>query len=555
MDNFTSKALEANLKNTRDTEIEIPEDQQWFIAISQEKWGIHKRAEEFIVELNHKFVNHQYVIESLHNISLTDLWFYNSLEESEKALSVLVLIFKSLIESDLNEEQRELLIKTLIKFMERLVNLEVFPHSIIWQCFDLIQSDIRNHEELYLFNSGYFKTYFDKIAQFPEYRKNLSDMTAAMLCKCIDYWERTSDVEAWLSEKNLLFHSLKPGTLQEIEKPFFDRLRRELAQVSDWDELCNLMFFNDISNYYRSFTDQFGTSLEKIYYLHFLLHLPGMAYLKDHLLYDMNRYLRNVLEEVNENDVTVFLDTLMVLFEELKENHAGTVLDCILTLGKELINTKNESIISYFVKCLIKLGFNYPGQMTVNADWQIRINANHVKNIKVWLELIEYSPYETRELLEALIVNLKLGGIFISDTDLFQREVTKLLNSDISPVYREMKQLARIFPVYFREIGAEGKLREVTTAVDEISRRQDRLIHFLRKQIHTESNNTHIDLTKQIIKYWLDGDSSQLKESIPEDVYQWLDVASEWYTDAHKLLIDLCSCSKKTLDQLFLLDI
>ena len=82
--------------------------------------------------------------------------------------------------------------------------------------------------------------------------------------------------------------------------------------------------------------------------------------------------------------------------------------------------------------------------------------------------------------LAALIVNLKLGGIFISDTDLFQREVTKLLNSNIAPVYREMKQLARIFPVYFREIGAEGKLREITTAIDEISRRQDRLIHFLR---------------------------------------------------------------------------
>jgi len=108
-----------------------------------------------------------------------------------------------------------------------------------------------------------------------------------------------------------------------------------------------------------------------------------------------------------------------------------------------------------------------------------------------------------------------LGGIFISDTDLFQREVTKLLNSDVSPVYREMKQLARIFPVYFREIGAEGKLREVTTAIDEISRRQDKLIYFFRKQIHTESNNMHIELTKRIIQYWYDVNKSPSKEVIP----------------------------------------
>ena len=53
-----------------------------------------------------------------------------------------------------------------------------------------------------------------------------------------------------------------------------------------------------------------------------------------------------------------------------------------------------------------------------------------------------------------MIVNLKLGGIFLSDTDLFQREITKILNSNISPYYKKVKQLTRIFPVYFNEIGA-----------------------------------------------------------------------------------------------------
>ena len=88
--------------------------------------------------------------------------------------------------------------------------------------------------------------------------------------------------------------------------------------------------------------------------------------------------------------------------------------------------------------------------------------------------------------------NLKLGGIFIADTDLFQRDITKLLNSDISAVYKQLKNWPVCFRVYFREIGAEGKLRDVTTAIDELVHRKDRLIHFVRKQIHSESNNTHI---------------------------------------------------------------
>ena len=182
------------------------------------------------------------------------------------------------------------------------------------------------------------------------------------------------------------------------------------------------------------------------------------------------------------------------------------------------------------------------------------MNTNHVKNIRVRLELIEYSPEDMKELLSALIVNLKLGGIFISDTDLFQRDVTKLLNSNIGPVYKQMKQLARIFPVYFRDIGAEGKLREVTTAVDELSRRKDRLIHFLRKQVHTESNNTHIELAKKIIQYWYDGNNESLKKVVPQDVFETLDTASEWYVHVHDIMLELCKRKDATPEQLLLLD-
>ncbi len=553
--NFSSKALEVNLAETRDKEIDIPQEHQWFGELSKSYWGIYKRTQEFIKELNHHYINYQYVIENLHNISLTDLWFYNSLEESEKALTVLVNIFKKLFEANLKEGQRELLITTLIKFIDRLAKLGDFPSSIIHQCLDIIKDDMEKHELLYIRNSGYFKTYLNKIAELPEYNHRVVEMTEELLGKCIDYWESTSRVEKWFQEKSSLFHSEYNEKTMLIGKPFFDGLRAQLADATQWKQLCELLFFNDISNYFRRFSEQFDTSLEKIYYIFYLLHLPGMTQLNNHLLYDMNRLLRNVLKELDENDTTTFLTNITALFEELKEQHAGTVLDCIQTLGREVIDTGNHKIISYFINGLIRFGFIYPGELSVNNDWQIQVDTNHVKNIRVWLELVEYSPEVMRELLSALIVNLKLGGIFISDTDLFQRDVTKLLNSDIAPVYKQMKQLARIFPVYFREIGAEGKLREVTTAVDELSRRKDRLIHFLRKQIHTESNNTHIELTKKIVQYWYDGNIEPLARIVPEDVIEQLDTESEWYIHVHDIIAELCSRKEATPMQLLLIDV
>jgi pyruvate,orthophosphate dikinase len=125
----------------------------------------------------------------------------------------------------------------------------------------------------------------------------------------------------------------------------------------------------------------------------------------------------------------------------------NTLLDCILTLGREVISQGNTVIINYFIDKVIGFGFVTGHVYGVNMDWQVCVDKNHVKNIRVWMELIEYAPRKMLKLLSALIVNLRIGGIFISDTDLFQRDITKLLNADITPLYKVIKQLARIFPV------------------------------------------------------------------------------------------------------------
>ena len=142
--------------------------------------------------------------------------------------------------------------------------------------------------------------------------------------------------------------------------------------------------------------------------------------------------------------------------------------------------------VNYFEKKLIGFGFEFPGIIYVDKDWKTHVNTNHLKNIRVWLDILKYGSSIPEKLLSALIVNLRLGGVYISDTDLFQRDITNILNSDVSPFYKKVKQLSFIFPVYFNEIGAEGEIRHVTTSMDELSHRNDRLIHFLRKQVHIE---------------------------------------------------------------------
>ena len=206
----------------------------------------------------------------------------------------------------MEESPRELLIKTLIKFMDRLANLENFPEKIIQRCIDLIRATLTKHELLYIRNSGYFKTYFNKIAQLPDFTQTLTELSADLLSRCIDYWESTSKADEWFQSKKHLFHHMDATTVSQIGKPFFQKLREDLSQADNWEKISNLMFYNDISNYFRSFTERFDSYLETIYYLYYLLHLPGMSHLNDHLLYDVNRNLRNVFTELDADDITAF---------------------------------------------------------------------------------------------------------------------------------------------------------------------------------------------------------------------------------------------------------
>ncbi len=536
---FSSKALEANLTETRETNIKIPTEQKWFNDLSKPYWGIYKRTQDFLLELNHKYRNNDYVIESLQIICLNDLWLYQSLEESIRAYDILVEIIASIFESKLKEGQHSRLIQVLIRFIDQLSRLEIPPVSIIKKCILLLKKDMENHKILYIKNANLFKLYFDHVSQINDFSKTIEEMIKSLLDQSFDYWEETSLAQEWFASKAHLFEDMNDEKIKKIGHPFFEELRWQKKQAKNWHDLKKILFFNDIADYFREFSKEFGTHLETIHYLYYLLHLPGMEFLKDHLIYDINRNLRNIFDELNSDEIKEFLKTITEEFEELKADHADMVLDCILTLGKEIIQTGDTPNINYFIHQLISLGFNYPGLLSLNEDWQIIGNSSHVKNIRVWLELIEEDPKATRELLAALIVNLKLGGIFISDTDLFQRDVSKLLNSDITPVYREIKQLARIFPVYFREIGAEGQLRDFTTDIDEASRRKDRLIHFMRKQIHIESNNTHVELVRKIINYWYTGKKEPLKDMIPAEIYANLNRHDDFFQGPHKILVKI----------------
>jgi len=551
---FKSKALEANLAETRYKEIKIEPEYQSFINLSKKYFGINKRAYDCIVEFQHPFSNRKFVSEELRKILLSDYWYYIALDNPQNAFNVPIELFEKLLLEPNSSDFHIMIIKTLLEFIQKIAKEDKDLSGTIERCCTVLQNGFEKDTLSFIKASKYFNRYLADVTKLKQCSTQIYNTNYSIYKKNIEYWEESTKIENWINNQANILTIDSLLITKQLGKPWFKGLLKKLDSINNWESLVSeLPDFDMIADRFSSSTSLFNTFIEKFYYSFYLLHIDGMASHKERIIWNLNSMLKQTIDEVDSKDMIAFVDQIFEFCKGLRKNHTSSVLDILLTLGKKIIDNGNESdykLTHYFEDKLINFGFETPGIVYVNEDWQLSVNDNHIKNISVWLELVEYSQLEMEKLLSVLIVNLRLGGIFLSDTDLFQREITKILNSNIAPFYKSVKQLTRIFPIYFNEIGAEGEIRKVTTSMDEISHRKDKLIHFLRKQVHTESNNTLIGLTKDIFKFWYDGNLNAIEHMLPKNVYDSIDKESEYFAPIHNMVIEMCHLSNKSPDEL-----
>jgi pyruvate,orthophosphate dikinase len=122
-----------------------------------------------------------------------------------------------------------------------------------------------------------------------------------------------------------------------------------------------------------------------------------------------------------------------------------------------------------------------------------------------------------------LLCNLSVSGVFIPDDRLFQREITAFLNSSaLRSDYLPGHMLLRKLPVFHSEVGASGRIRELTTRIDSWG--NDTVVYFLRKQVHVNASNLNIALTERIIRAWTFNSAELLEGTVPAEVFNTIDV-------------------------------
>ncbi|MBQ3644959.1 MAG: hypothetical protein II961_10210 [Candidatus Riflebacteria bacterium] len=568
-----SSALKVNLQNTA-AEVQIPEKYEPLLKSVESYFGVYKRVKELLTELNHPFVNWNYVAEGLKTFSVNDFSKFNNHENAPEAIKTVFDIYFDIVSSNAKDDIKDKTIRYLFDFISTLLsesreNIDRNVSYLSGVFGKLIEISEKNGAMLrkcsYFVKPLLRHSKSAVLKQVPEFLK----LASSSFKQTYLYWLNVEDPENWFNKES------KAGltnTSDEAEKERIKRLKdivsdishSNLKKMSDkidsfdlsanasetvFAELAQILDYNQILNAYLEKADlieqetAFG-GLSFVIKLDFLFNIISASYLSEihtQAFQEINRSLSRAFVNVKPEQRADFIKKIFRILRDCcgEKKFAGLLLNAMLTIAHEVVPLEDRPLLNVLIDEIIATGFQYPEAKGSNVDWQVQMNPEHIHNIRVWMEIIEMKPEWTHKLLSALIINLKVGGVLIRDTDLFQRDISKYLNAGIYSSINLSKQLLRQFPAFFNEIGAEGELRETSTRADELGTRHDILVHFIRKVAHVESNNLLTKFIDGAFHYWFDGSKEHIKNFVPEEILNQISNDSEYYEGMHKSFVAL----------------
>ena len=556
-----SDALRANLLETAER-VEIRPELDELLEAVEHFRGIHSSLETLLYEVCHPYRNwnlilpqlRSFVLKNFHHYPKTgfgpqaftrfsDL-FFEAIEDSSKNELLLGQIFEAQwdwmnrLADQLGAQELKGFESVFNDFFLRFLALDGSGSGLLIHLIHGRQSVKRVVGKL-----------FDRIDRFSLAfdRAPALRLVRRILKINYDYWLSEDDPLPWFSERcGVAFEDL-PG------RPVFEQISHDAVRgyaarleevdlqtdVQAADKLFALPSHIEIVRLYKEIPGYLGAisaaaesgnasaggdssqfaENHKLLFMFKIMDTKGLHLIHEETLREINSSLVVLVRQQSFEEIEEFLLTAFQLLKANVRKYPHTSLQCIQVLGGEVFKRGNSRMVEAFLWGVVRFGFQQANVTGVDEDWQPIINPAHLNNIRVWLNLIMQEPKWCSTLFSALIIHLKLTGTCVKDTDLFQRDITELLNQPIEPIYNLTKQFTKLMPVFFNEIGAEGELRDVSTELDETHRRKDVLIHFLRKQSHVESSNLIVDFIRAIFAFWKSGDKQSLLSFVPPDVY------------------------------------
>ena len=540
---FDSDALRANLATTAQ-EVVIPDRYLPLLDAVRGLHGVRAALAETMSEYFHTFRNAELLVDGFQTTLLRNWSYFERSEDREDLFGLLGELVVGLLDSDLTGDQFSLLLRALLTWSADVLggtHAGEYDEALAGLAGALARL-VPEHEAEFLERDTLLRNLTERAASRPALAPGYEALFRSVLVAGYRRVRDHLDVPAWaLSQGERL---TDPGAvagkfaflterrlstlLEALEAAPDDRLLRPAFPVFSTvlGEAIDALFRVE------NLEDRFAVCL-------FFLKDETLGYRQKEVMADLLGVVKQMMQPDRHTDAIRILARLTAFFRDRDNEFLLTRFACYEAIGVAVGEAGNVKAADHLIEDILYWKFQYPDIRGATDEWETVVNPYHLPKIRCWMHIIESNPALFERLAAALNVQLKLGGVFIADTDLFQREVTRFLNADIRPIYFVAKQLLRTLPVYFNEVGAEGELRAVSTQIDEICGRRDTLMHFLRKQVHAESSNRMVAFSREVLRYWLTLDSAGLEPYVSANTLEAIRGERKWAQGPHDVLAAL----------------
>jgi pyruvate, orthophosphate dikinase len=547
---FDSDALRANLATTAQ-DVVIPDRYLPLLSAVEGLHGVRAALSETMGEYFHTFRNAESLVDGFQTTLLRNWAYFERSEDRERLFGLLAELVVGLLQSGLSSEQFSLLLRALLSWSTDVLggrHPDAYDRALEGLAAALTEL-LAEHEAAFLERDTLVRNLVQRAAERPSLAPGFYALYRQMLAAGYRRVRQHLDVPAWaLTQGEGL---TDPGAAAEQFRFLTGRrvaTREQALEAAAQDKLLGSSFplfstvvGDAIDALFRveNLEDRFAVCL-------FFLKDETLGYRQKEVMADLLGVVKQMMEPDRHADAVRILARLTVFFRERDNEFLLTRFACYEAIGVAIGEAGNVRAADHLIEDILYWKFQYPDIRGATDEWETVVNPYHLPKIRCWMHIIESNPALFERLAAALNVQLKLGGVFIADTDLFQRDVTRFLDADIKPIYFVAKQLLRTLPVYFNEVGAEGELRAVSTQIDEICGRRDTLMHFLRKQVHAESSNRLIAFSRAALEYWLTLDTAHLEPYISDNTMEAVRAERKWADGPHEVLLALAGEARPT---------
>ena len=569
-----TEALRANLERTA-VEVVIPQDQRALLDIATPMLGVHQNTERLLEEINHTFVGWIDIVPELHSRAMLDFYFYNGHDRGSEALTIYCDLYAKAVCEANPEELRSDAVRRWIAYLEKIAdesggrlgrNVTAIDRSLA-----RLEEIVEAAPPLAAPASARLQRLASVLSrdseEIPATAAHTLEVLSGVLTKVYAMWLGRDDPADWWTELRPDTHTDQalPQAVAAVSHSALQSYLVELGTIHDTaataergpyllalpDHLAIIRSYLDVADVLQqSVSGSEADAHDRARWLCRILGEEALAPIHENALWLLAKAGRSLVGDGEHGDFDRFVRDVFATLRTSSNGSASSALDFIRSLGVSTLRAAHPDHVDLVIEEILTLDFHRPEFDGFTNDWGIRVNPSHLKNIRAYLGIIEADPWKARELLAALVIYLDVGGVFIADTDLFQKDVSALLRTDTTPVYDQVLHLLRRFPVFFSDIGAEGQLRAVSTRIDEIGARRDPLCHFLRKQSHVESTPMLTSVVEEVARFWATGDPAPLERYLPDEIHRHLRIEDEQYRGLHSVFSRLVEL-RGSVDDLF----